>query len=50
MGSIGLFYGTDTGNTERIAKRIKELAEAKLGEGSIDLLEIYKKKREAMAK
>ena len=50
MGSIGLFYGTDTGNTERIAKRIKELAEAKLGEGSIDLLEIYKKKREDMAK
>ncbi|MES2621085.1 MAG: flavodoxin [Bacteroidota bacterium] len=50
MAQIGLFYGTDTGNTERVAKRIKELLQAKLGEGSIDLLEIYKKKKEDMAK
>jgi len=50
MAQIGLFYGTDTGNTERVAKRIKELLETKLGEGSIDFLEIYKKKKEDMAK
>jgi flavodoxin I len=50
MGQIGLFYGTDTGNTERVAKKIKESLEAKLGEGSIDLNEIYKKKKEDMAK
>jgi flavodoxin I len=50
MGNIGLFYGTDTGNTERIAKRIKELLEIKAGSGSVDLLEIYKKKKDDMAK
>ncbi len=50
MGKIGLFYGTDTGNTERVSKRIKELAEAKIGAGEVDLLEIYKKKKDDMAK
>ncbi len=50
MAKIGLFYGTDTGNTERISKRIKELIDAKLGEGSVDVLEIYKKKAEDMDK
>ena len=49
MTKIGLFYGTDTGNTETIAKEIKKKLEAKLGEGSIDLLEIYKKKKDDMA-
>ncbi len=49
MAKIGLFYGTDTGNTERISKRIKELIEAKLGDGTVDVLEIYKKKAEDMA-
>lgn len=49
MGKIGLFYGTDTGNTERIAKKIKELIDSKLGEGTVDVLEIYKKKKEDMA-
>ncbi len=49
MTKIGLFYGTDTGNTETIAKEIKKKLEAKLGDGSIDLLEIYKKKKEDMA-
>ena len=48
MGKIGLFYGTDTGNTERVAKKIKELIEAKIGAGEVDLLEIYKKKKEDM--
>ena len=50
MAQIGLFYGTDTGNTERVAKRVKELLEGKLGAGSVDLLEIYKKKKDDMAK
>ncbi len=50
MAKIGLFYGTDTGNTERISKRIKELIDAKLGEGTVDVLEIYKKKAEDMDK
>ncbi|MFN8286224.1 MAG: flavodoxin [Chitinophagales bacterium] len=50
MAKIGLFYGTDTGNTERISKRIKEVIDAKLGEGTVDVLEIYKKKAEDMDK
>ncbi len=49
MSKIGLFYGTDTGNTERVSKRIKELLEEKLGAGSVDLLEIFRKKKEDMA-
>lgn len=43
MAKIGLFYGTDTGNTEQIAKQLKELLENKLGSDSVDLKEIYKK-------
>ena len=50
MAKIGLFYGTDTGNTERVSKRIKELTEAQIGAGEVDLLEIYKKKKDDMAK
>lgn len=50
MSKIGLFYGTDTGNTERAAKRIKELLEQKFGAGSVDLLEIYRKKKDDMSK
>ncbi len=50
MTKIGLFYGTDTGNTERVAKRVKELLEAQLGAETVDLLEIYKKKKDDMAK
>lgn len=46
---IGLFYGTDTGNTEAIAKEIKKKLEAKLGPDSVDMYEIYKKKKEDMA-
>lgn len=46
---IGLFYGTDTGNTERVAKKIKQQLEASLGEGTIDLHEIYRKKKEDMS-
>ncbi len=50
MNTIGLFYGTDTGNTERTAKRIKELLENHYGAGSVELNEIYKKKSEDMAR
>jgi flavodoxin I len=50
MEKIGLFYGTDTGNTETIAKEVKKKLEAKLGADSVDLLEIYKKKKEDMDK
>lgn len=50
MATIGLFYGTDTGNTERVAKRIKELLEAKPGIESVEMIEIYKKKKEDMEK
>lgn len=49
MARIGLFYGTDTGNTERVSKRIKEIIDGKLGEGTVEILEIYKKKKEDMA-
>jgi len=50
MAKIGLFYGTDTGNTERVSKRMKELIEAGIGAGEVDLQEIYKKKKDDMAK
>jgi flavodoxin I len=50
MEKIGLFYGTDTGNTETVAKKIKTMLEAKLGADSVDLLEIYQKKKEDMDK
>ena len=50
MAKVGLFYGTDTGNTERVAKKIKELLESKIGAGEVDLLEIYKKKKDDMGK
>lgn len=50
MATIGLFYGTDTGNTERAAKRIKEVFETNAIGHSIELHEIYKKKAADMAK
>lgn len=40
---IGLFYGTDTGNTERIAKEIKVMIDKIMGADTVDVLEIYKK-------
>ena len=46
---IGLFYGTDTGNTEMVAKMAIEKIEAILGANSIDLHEIYQKKSIDMA-
>jgi len=44
MAKIGLFYGTDTGNTERVAKQIKTLIESSVGADEVDVKEIYKKK------
>lgn len=49
MIKIGLFYGTDTGNTERIAKQIKTELDSKLQNSEVTLAEIYKKKKEDMA-
>ena len=40
MPKVGLFYGTDTGNTERISKQIKEKLEARLGSGNVEIKEI----------
>lgn len=49
MTKIGLFYGTDTGNTERIAKLIKTELDSKLSNCEVAVLEIYKKNKEDMA-
>ena len=46
---IGLFYGTDTGNTEMVAKLLVEKLEAELGNDCVDLHEIYQKKSTDMA-
>lgn len=43
MTKIGLFYGTDTGNTETVAKKIKEMIDAQIGPDTVDVIEIYKK-------
>jgi len=50
MALIGLFYGTDTGNTETVAKQIKEVLENKLSNTTVDLFEIYKKTKSDMGK
>lgn len=50
MAKIGLFYGTDTGNTERVSKMMVEKLENKLGKGSVDMLEIYQKKKDDLDK
>ena len=43
---IGLFYGTDTGNTETISKEIRKKLDARFGQGTVEMKEIYKKKAE----
>jgi flavodoxin I len=40
---IGLFFGTDTGNTETVANTIKEKIASLMGEDIVDVIEIYKK-------
>lgn len=47
--AIGLYYGTDTGNTETVSKKIVAKVESILGAGSIEMKEIYQKKAEDMA-
>ena len=44
MAKIGLFYATDTGNTRKIAKRIKKQFE----EGEIELFDVAKATPDAM--
>lgn len=46
---IGIFYGTDTGNTETVAKELKKKIEAILGADTVEIKEIYKKKKEDFA-
>ena len=46
---IGLFYGTDTGNTETVSNKIKEKIDGILGADTVDVIEIYKKEAEAFA-
>lgn len=48
--AIGLFFGTDTGNTETVSKKLVTKIEAILGAGSIDMMEIYQKNATDMAK
>jgi flavodoxin long chain len=43
MDRIGLFYGTDTGNTETVSNTIKTMIDAQLGADTVDVIEIYKK-------
>lgn len=43
MKRIGLFYGTDTGNTETVSKTMKEMIDKILGSDTVDIIEIYKK-------
>jgi flavodoxin I len=40
---IGLFYGTDTGNTETVSNKIKDKINAILGGDDVEVIEIYKK-------
>lgn len=46
MSKIGLFYGSDTGNTESTAHQIKEL----LGEDNVTLFDIYETQPEDFQK
>ena len=46
---IGLFYGTDTGNTETVSNKIKERIDQKIGSDTVDVIEIYKKEAHAFA-
>lgn len=49
MASIGLFYGTDTGNTEQVAEKIKSLIQEIKPDIQVDLIEIYQRKATDMA-
>ncbi len=47
---IGLFYGTDTGNTELVSNRIVEIVDELIGKNNIDIHEIYQKTASDMEK
>lgn len=44
MSKIGLFYGTDTGNTETVSEKIINSLKELTGVENVDLHEIYQKK------
>lgn len=46
MAVVGLFYGSDTGNTESVAKKIQ----SKLGENLVDIYDIAKATKEDVEK
>ena len=43
---VGLFYGSDTGNTEKVAKKIQ----AELGENLVDIYDVAKATKEDLLK
>lgn len=49
MKKIGLFFGTDTGNTETVAENMLESIKELTGQDIVDQHEIYQKKAEDMA-
>jgi flavodoxin I len=49
MKKIGLFFGTDTGNTETVAENMVESLKDLTGQDIVDLQEVYQKKSEDMA-
>ncbi|MGB0885366.1 MAG: flavodoxin [Chitinophagales bacterium] len=50
MSKIGLFFGTDTGNTETVSENLIESLTELTGQEIVDLHEIYQKKAEDVAK
>lgn len=50
MSKIGLFYGTDTGNTETVSEKMIESLIELTGQELVDLNEIYQKKAEDVSK
>ena len=49
MNKIGLFFGTDTGNTETVAESMVESLKELTGQDIVDVHEIYQKKSEDMS-
>ena len=50
MGKIGLFFGTDTGNTETVSEKLAESLIELTGQDVVDVHEIYQKKAEDISK
>ena len=47
---IGLFFGTDTGNTETVANTIKDKIHKIVGKDIVEVFEIYKKEPQDIEK